>query len=225
MTPISDGVVIGIVLGLVFAAVSYYLYSRVTQLERKVGLMENILLDLKVTTEQTLLSSTEGNEKHDDENHESSSETRAAEVEMPTYRQMSSNISEENDTTRVQDNSETREVSVDQNVPRVRTPSAIQVEKEKTSVSTNYEAMTYKELVTIARQKGISGLRNMSKAQVIEALRGSPNGSSNFGWSMGDNDGKSVENLGSAMDSINQGEVIASLELEPEPEASLVSSE
>jgi hypothetical protein len=43
---VSDGVVIGIVLGLIFAAVSYYLYSRIGQLERKVGLMENILLDL-----------------------------------------------------------------------------------------------------------------------------------------------------------------------------------
>ena len=59
MAAISDAVVIGIVLGLVFGAVCYYLFSRMTQLERKVGLMENILLDLKVTTEQTLLSVTE----------------------------------------------------------------------------------------------------------------------------------------------------------------------
>jgi len=59
MAAISDAVVIGIVLGLVFAAVSYYLYSRMTQLERKVGLMENILLDLKITTEQTLLATEE----------------------------------------------------------------------------------------------------------------------------------------------------------------------
>ena len=56
---VSDGVLIGVVLGLIFAAVSYYLYSRIGQLERKVGLMENILLDLKVTTEQVLMTATE----------------------------------------------------------------------------------------------------------------------------------------------------------------------
>lgn len=223
MTAISDGVVIGIVLGLVFAAVSYYLYSRVTQLERKVSLMENILLDLKVTTEQTLLASTDGNEKQED-SQDNTQEGHNSEVEMPVYRQMSSNISEDQDTSKVQDSSETREVSVDQALSRARTASQnIQIEKEKTVVSTNYEAMTYKELVTIARQKGVSGLRNMSKAQVIEALRGNTSGSSTFGWSMNDSDSKSIENLGSAMDAVNQSEVIASLDLEPE--SSLVSSE
>lgn len=54
MNGITDALVIGIVLTLVFAAVGYYLYSRTIQLEKKVGLMETILLDLKVQTEQAL---------------------------------------------------------------------------------------------------------------------------------------------------------------------------
>jgi hypothetical protein len=186
--------------------------------------MENILLDLKVTTEQTLLASTDGNEKQDDNLQDLNAENSSSNEELPMYRQMSSNMSEEQENSKIQEGSETREVSVDQTMSRARTPSQnIQVEKDKTVVSTNYEAMTYKELVTIARQKGVSGLRNMSKAQVIEALRGNTGGSSSFGWSATDSDGKSVENLGSAMDSVNQGEVIASLDLEPE--GSLVSSE
>lgn len=56
MAGINDAVVIGTVLGLIFSAVAYYLYSRLTQCERKVGLMENILLDLKVQTEQSLMA-------------------------------------------------------------------------------------------------------------------------------------------------------------------------
>jgi len=129
----SDGVVIGIVLGLIFAAVSYYLYSRTGQLERKVGLMENILLDLKVTTEQALMSATEPEQEN-------------------TF------VS----------NEEVREVNIEKPVP----PSPKQkVQVERSSVSANYEAMTYKELVQVAKQKNISGTRNLSKSQVIDMIR------------------------------------------------------
>jgi hypothetical protein len=36
--------------------------------------------------------------------------------------------------------------------------------------------MTYKELTALAKQRGLSGLRNASKAQVIDALRRNDNG-------------------------------------------------
>jgi hypothetical protein len=178
MNPISDGVVIGVVLGLIFAAVSYYLYSRVGQLERKVGVMENILLDLKVTTEQTLLSATEPPEpyNHSDqyarENEDEirsfptpaeEGETHDAEVRPPSPSPRPPSP---------QRSVETREMFVSE-VPRARAPSStVQVEREKVQV--NYEAMTYKELRALAQQKGVSGLRTMSKAQVIDALKVNP---------------------------------------------------
>jgi len=131
----SDGVVIGIVLGLIFAAVSYYLYSRTGQLERKVGLMENILLDLKVTTEQALMSATEP---------------------------------EQQENTFVSSAEEVREVNIEKPAPA--SPKQ-RVQVERSSVSANYEAMTYKELVQVAKQKNISGTRNLSKSQVIDMIR------------------------------------------------------
>jgi hypothetical protein len=160
---ISDGVVIGIVLGLIFAAVSYYLFTRQTQLERKVGLMENILLDLRVTTEQALVSATEPEE------HEEHLESPS-----PSYKEYSTldtvkSVEEERP-------SSPKETQQYVNATEAETVSRDQ-EKEQTSISNNYESMTYKELTQIARQKGISGLRNMSKAQVIEALRGLEGGS------------------------------------------------
>jgi len=169
MAAISDAVVIGIVLGLVFAAVSYYLYSRMTQLERKVGLMENILLDLKVTTEQTLLAT----EPQDFSSHSPSQEELVSyqsamdqAVEQPVEDRTSS---EERGS-----DEDTRDVFLEQ-PSRVRGSSAqstVQLDRtDKTSVSVNYEAMTYKELTALAKQYGISGLRNLSKAQVIDALR------------------------------------------------------
>ena len=143
----SDGVVIGIVLGLVFAAVSYYLYSRIGQLERKVGLMENILLDLKVTTEQALISATEPEQ------------VQQRNVFVPTP------VTEEES----QPTEDERTVNVEK---PSRTPVSKQrVQVERSSVGANYEAMTYKELVALAKQNGVSGIRNLSKAQLIDALR------------------------------------------------------
>ena len=143
----SDGVVIGIVLGLVFAAVSYYLYSRIGQLERKVGLMENILLDLKVTTEQALISATEPEQ------------VQQRNVFVPTP------MTEEES----QPTEDERTVNVEK---PSRTPVSKQrVQVERSSVGANYEAMTYKELVQVAKQKNISGTRNLSKSQVIDMIR------------------------------------------------------
>jgi hypothetical protein len=169
MMAVSDGVVIGIVLGLVFAAVSYYLHTRLTQLEKKVGYMEGILLDLKVTTEQAILSASEpsgayaGNDLADGGVH------------------VTSLSGEENE-------SETRHIELSE-TPRIRTPTPAQTpflqqsqEQEQapsstgTSVSVNYESMTYKELQQLARQRNISGIRNLSKAQVIEIIRSHDNG-------------------------------------------------
>ena len=143
----SDGVVIGIVLGLVFAAVSYYLYSRIGQLERKVGLMENILLDLKVTTEQALVSATEPEQ------------LQQRNVFVPSPMTEEESASTEDD----------REVNVEK--PTRTSSSKQRVQVERSSVSANNEAMTYKELVQVAKQKNISGTRNLSKSQVIDMIR------------------------------------------------------
>lgn len=186
MTAISDAVVIGIVLSLVFAAASYYLYSRVGQLERKVGLMENILLDLKVTTEQTLLSATEPPEAVvENHQHQGLHQHQTAE-DVESYREVVAEAVQADtfDTTNEVNvekvlSGEERELSVD-TASRPRTPQGpVQVERINTparpqhpQVSQNYESMTYKELSAIAKQKGISGTRGMSKAQIIGVLRG-----------------------------------------------------
>lgn len=51
MNGLSDSVTIGIVLALVFGALFFYIYSRLTQNEKRVSLIENMLIDLKMTLE------------------------------------------------------------------------------------------------------------------------------------------------------------------------------
>lgn len=47
----NDSIIIGSVLVLVFGALFYYLYSRLLYSEKRVNVMENILLDLKTASE------------------------------------------------------------------------------------------------------------------------------------------------------------------------------
>jgi hypothetical protein len=151
MSSVSHADVIGIVFFLILGAVSYYFYSRVSQLERKVGLMENILFDLKVTTEQAMVLMTEPQDQK----------------EQPTYSSTSY------DEVVPASDADTREVSVDSGSrTRASTQQPVQVDREQPSEdSAKYEDMTYKQLTSLAREKGVSGLRNLSKAQVISAIR------------------------------------------------------
>ena len=52
MSILSESITIGLLLSLVFGALFFYVYSRVTYLEKRIGLMENILLDIKMNQEQ-----------------------------------------------------------------------------------------------------------------------------------------------------------------------------
>ena len=171
---ISDGVVIGVVLGLIFAAVSYYLYSRIGQLERKVGLMENILLDLKVTTEQTLMAATEPPQHP---------ETSAVEYSF-------TGPFESTDVEQVSEQAPESQKAV-----------------EKTSVSVNYEAMTYKELKALAKAKSITGVQHLSKAQVIDAIRRHDSGDS-------EEEGTSLTELLSAQPSSGAGAILDDSEVD-----------
>jgi hypothetical protein len=55
MAGLSDSITIGILLLLIFGAVSFYLYSRMSQTEKRLGLLENLLLTLKLSTEASLM--------------------------------------------------------------------------------------------------------------------------------------------------------------------------
>ena len=55
MNPVGDAFTVGIVLLLLIGAVAFYLYTRLTQVEKRIGLLETILLDLKVATENSFM--------------------------------------------------------------------------------------------------------------------------------------------------------------------------
>jgi hypothetical protein len=52
MSFLSESLTIGLLLTIVFGALCFYIYSRVMYVEKRVSLMENLILDIKVQTEQ-----------------------------------------------------------------------------------------------------------------------------------------------------------------------------
>lgn len=52
MSFLSESLTIGLLLTIVFGALCFYIYSRVIYIEKRVGLMENLILDIKVQNEQ-----------------------------------------------------------------------------------------------------------------------------------------------------------------------------
>lgn len=166
MPALSDAVVIGIVLTLIFAAVTYYLYSRMVQSETKLGLLESILLNLKMATEASLfMSMTEPPPQPPplrvqkmapvrEDDRVSSSELQ--EMIDEAQEKILSNIQEEN-----------------QNVTDVSGSVQLHVVKDDDGASRvhiGFESMSWKELCAEAKKRSITGVSHMNRRKLIDIL-------------------------------------------------------
>lgn len=157
---ISEAALLGVVLFLVFGAACYYLYMRIEQTEKKVSVMENILLDLKVATENTLLSSRD----YDDDYAPSSSSSKSD--HSPVYESFHESGVQQHEKTESQ---ETNEEFLPFE-PAPKPISGIAQSAQTPKLSVNYESMTWKELLVIGRGR-VVGYSHMSKAQLVDALK------------------------------------------------------
>jgi hypothetical protein len=170
MAALSDAVVIGIVLTLVFSAAIYYMFTLFQQLEGKVGVLNNIIFDLKKANEasmmmfdqqmnfvpepfMTSMSSASEEHSHDENGLPEHIEISKKEyvVRPPTPTPVFESISES----------------------AKAEPLHLEEDKEEVAplVEANYESMTYKELQAEGKRKHIKGVSKMTKADIIEALK------------------------------------------------------
>jgi len=179
MNGLGDSVTIGIVLTLIFGAAFFYLYSRLSQNEKRVSLLENLLLNLKMSTEASLMgpdmveptSSPAPLEKEDVE-----------EVSEVEYANMLKGIDADIDTkTSAVDSqgdavsrpSASASASATATATATATVTASEEEAAPSSVrkmDANYESMSLKELQALARQRSISGVPSR-KRELIDALK------------------------------------------------------
>lgn len=154
MNGLSDTLTIGLVLALVFGALFFYLYSRIGQVEKRISLTENILLDLKMATENTMMAM--ASLPPLDHVHEQVQQVQQVEpisAPEPVEKGEVEEIPEEDFYNQVLEQ------------PKEATPTPV------TRMEPNYESMTLKELKAEAKRKGIPVASNANKKDVIDALK------------------------------------------------------
>ncbi len=158
MNGLSDSLTIGLVLALIFGALFFYLYTRIGQVEKRVSLTENILLDLKMATENTIMSMTAPPQGSPMEYHESmkdDADIQPSQAELaPLEAEEINEVNEEDFYKNVLEQASTQK----------ETPTPVKME-------VNYEAMTLKELKSLAKQKGLNFSQSTHKKDIIEALK------------------------------------------------------
>jgi len=182
MSYLSDTLTIGVLLVLLFGAISLYLYTRIQQAEQKIHLLESILLDLKMSTE--IKSYTELPADHE-ELEASMAETMASSAVFHTpesdthyvalddapaesiteYTSLDDAVTG-NATSTTSSNAASEAVSEENTVITLEG-----VEQAAASSSVSYDSMTLKDLQTLAKTRGITGAGSMKKSSIMEALK------------------------------------------------------
>ncbi len=171
----SDLFTISALLVLIMGAACFYLYTRIKQAEKKLALVEGILLDLKTATEASfmdfpaatsyLLAKDLGAEDDEDVIPESSSNDLWTgedneETEINAF---------EEDDDGVED-LESAPVQVTKVEEEDKVVELTPADEEVIPTTPDLELLNVKELMAIARSKGLSISKTMRKQQIIDAI-------------------------------------------------------
>lgn len=163
MATLSDTLTMGIVLAVVLGSLFFYLYTRLLQVEKRISLTENILLDLKMATENTLMMMGSAPLPHGghmfSEQEEQMEHVEAVSEAQPLQEQEVEEIKEED-----------FYKSVLQNTP-VEPTVAVTSTQVKQQMDANYEALTKKELQEALKQRGITLPKGAGRKEMIDVLK------------------------------------------------------
>ena len=158
MALLNDSVTVGILLVMIFGSVSFYMYTRLVQNEKRVSLLENLLLSLKMNTEASFMGSDmfSGPETVSPVSAPSPlKEEDVDTIDEEKYAEMLKGIP-----TEVASASASASASSDAEA----SPS------EGPKMNANYEAMTLKELQALGRQNGVA-VHGLKKKEIIDSLK------------------------------------------------------
>lgn len=160
----TESLTIGITLTLVFGAVCFYLYSRLVQNEKRVSLIESILLDVKMSMEMV-------GQGHEGHGHDEAAVEQVEAVSAP----------EPLSQTDVDSSEEELYKDVLQQVDQQPEMKAFEVTDSKisqkaesvqvTKVTPTYESMSVKELKDLAKKRSLKVPSGAGRKELTEALR------------------------------------------------------
>jgi hypothetical protein len=179
MNGLTDSLTIGIVLMLVFGSVCFYLYSRLVQSEKRVALMENILLDLKMSAEAGFM----GHMQHSSEAEENEVNHVEAVSSPAPLEQDDVDSSDEEfyksvlEQTTPSSSSSSSEVKESKDLKEVKEVKEVKEGKEVTGkLNTSYESMTVKELKAVVKQRGLTATSGAGRKELMDVLKKSEQG-------------------------------------------------
>jgi hypothetical protein len=166
----TESLTIGITLTLVFGAVCFYLYSRLVQNEKRVSLIESILLDVKMSMEMVGQSGGRGGGSNEDDmaveqvepvsGPEPLSQNDVDESEEEAYKDVLQQVS-----------SQPEMKTFDLSGAKPTKGSAAAAAVEVTKVTPTYESMTVKELKELAKKRNLKTPHGAGRKELTEALR------------------------------------------------------
>jgi hypothetical protein len=175
----SDVFTISALLILVMGAVCFYLYTRIKQTEKKLALVEGILLDLKTATEASFLDfpaatsymltkdlgddTFNGMEAEDEDEDEDDDGGIEGGDDFPFEAEESSGNEQDIGTVNVTKSDNTMTVT-EESTPAAEPPTKVQIH------DIDLELMNVKELIAVARSKGLTVSKTMRKQQIIDAI-------------------------------------------------------
>jgi hypothetical protein len=162
---LSDTLTIGLVLVLLFGSIALYLYTCIQQSEQKVSLLESILLDLKMSAEVKSYA-----ELPMDTERPVNTERPVESEPAPSNELQESQATHTAEESYVPFEEEDAETLPAEEVIDIEDyKSAIADAVEEPLSSPNYEAMSLKELQSLAKSRNIVGVTK--KGPLIEALK------------------------------------------------------
>jgi hypothetical protein len=145
-----ETVVIGVITLLIVAASTFYLYSRLVYSERKISLMENLLLDIKMAMEM------EREVQHNTNDDDSSN------IIEPVFETV------EKDDTEYYTNVLTNTTTTDK--VEASSPSE-ELATEEVAADVKYESLSREDLVALAEKKGLRVQKRLNKQQIINLVQ------------------------------------------------------
>ena len=157
MSFISESLTIGLLLAIVFGALFFYMYTRVIYNEKRVSLMENILLDIKMNQEQQPLHFLPpiplNTSFHETVTHEEETPTTFEIIEAEEEEEAEEEYAEVL-------NQVHEEVAVEE----------VKKEEVKATPLNKYDSMTKEELVELAKKRGLRAGNRPGREKLISLL-------------------------------------------------------
>ena len=182
MSIISESLTIGLLLMLIFGALFFYIYSRLSYVEKRISLMENILLDIKITQQQMPTHVLPQVPPHIRFQHMAYQPPSQEVHELPEIKFNEVNpeveIKEEEMYAAILE--DVHRVSPVESTPESFVPSSepfVPSSENATKLTANYEAMTKDELLEICKTKGLRVGNRPGREKLLQLIRKSEDAS------------------------------------------------